>query len=258
MLIGGDLVDARSGDTAPSIDPATEEVVATFPSADVADVDRAVAAAKKAYETWRRTPPAQRAEAVNALADAIDEHGEELAVLDTLDNGTPLKVMRNDYRLAVEQLRYFAGLALQIRGDTIPTPNATSVDLTLRQPYGVVGRIVPFNHPFMVAGNTVVLKPALDTSLSALRLGELAQHTLPPGVLNVITGPGGVVGERLVRHPDVPRLAFTGSVEVGQGIMRSASTNAVKTVTLELGGRTRASCSPTPTSRRRSTERSAA
>jgi acyl-CoA reductase-like NAD-dependent aldehyde dehydrogenase len=184
---------------------------------------------------------------VNALADALDEHGEELAVLDTLDNGTPLKVMRNDYKLAVEQLRYFAGLALQIRGDTIPTPNATSIDFTLRQPYGVVGRIVPFNHPFLfaaskigaplVAGNTVVLKPALDTSLSALRLGELAQRTLPPGVLNVVTGPGSVVGERLVTHPDVPRLAFTGSVEVGQGIMRSANTNAVKTVTLELGGK---------------------
>ena len=247
MLIGGELVDARSGETERSIDPATEEVVATFPSAREEDVDRAVAAAKKAFETWRRTPAMQRAVAVNALADAIDEHGEEIAVLDTLDNGTPLKVMRNDYKLAVEQLRYFAGLALQIRGETIPTPNATSIDLTLRQPYGVVGRIVPFNHPFMfaaskiaaplVAGNTVVLKPALDTSLSALLLGELAQRTLPPGVLNVVTGPGSVVGERLVTHPDVPRLAFTGSVEVGQHLMRAANTNGVKTVTLELGGK---------------------
>jgi acyl-CoA reductase-like NAD-dependent aldehyde dehydrogenase len=247
MLIGGELVAAVSGEIQESIDPATAEVIATFPSASAGDVDRAVAAAKKAFAEWSKTPPAQRAERVLALADAIDANGEELAVLDTLDNGTPLKVMRNDYRLAVEQLRYFAGLALHIRGDTIPAPNARSIDFTLRQPFGVVGRIVPFNHPFMfaaqkvaaplIAGNTVVLKPALDTSLSALRLGELARDVLPMGALNVVTGPGSVVGERLVTHPDVPRLAFTGSVEVGQHLMRAANTAGVKTVTLELGGK---------------------
>jgi acyl-CoA reductase-like NAD-dependent aldehyde dehydrogenase len=247
MLIGGQLVEARSTDTQDSIDPATEEVIATFPSAGADDVDRAVAAAKGAFDAWRHKPATERAEHVTAIADAIDAHGEELAVLDTLDSGTPLKVMRGDYKLAVNQLRYFAGLALQIRGDTIPAPNATSIDLTIREPFGVVGRIVPFNHPLMfaatkvaaplIAGNTVVLKPATDTSLSALRLGELVREILPPGVLNVVTGPGRVVGERLVMHRDVPRLAFTGSVEVGQHLMRQATTAGVKSITLELGGK---------------------
>jgi acyl-CoA reductase-like NAD-dependent aldehyde dehydrogenase len=247
MLVGGELVEAVAGGTQPSIDPATGGTIAAVPAGDAQDVDRAVAAAAEAFPAWRRLPAAERAGFIDRLAGAIEAHGEELAVLDTLDNGTPLNVMRNDYRLAVEQLRYFAGLALQIRGDTIPTPRPGSLDLTLRQPFGVVGRIVPFNHPFMfaatkvaaplVAGNTVVLKPALDTSLSALRLGELARGILPPGALNVVSGPGAVVGERLVTHPEVPRLAFTGSVEVGQRLLQQASATGIKTVTLELGGK---------------------
>src|SRR5438094_6365235 len=145
--------------------------------------------------------------------------------------------MRGDYRMAVEQLRYFAGLALALRGESVPTPDPGSIDFTLRDPYGVVARIVPFNHPFMfaasklgaplVAGNTVVLKPSQHTSLSALRLGELCAEIFPPGVVNVITGRGSEIGDHLVAHPKVARIAFTGSVEVGLRIQREAARQRV-------------------------------
>ena len=247
MLIGGQLVDAAAGEWAQVIDPARGQVVARVPLGSPADVDRAVDAAARAFPSWRATPASARAAAVLALADAIQTHGEELAWIDTVDGGSPIKVMRGDYRLAVEQLRYFAGLALELRGQTIPTPEPGTLDFTLREPFGVVGRIVPFNHPLMfaasriaaplVAGNTVVLKPSEHTSLSALRLGELAADLLPPGVLNVVTGLGAVVGDAVVRHPGIPRIAFTGGVDVGRQIQRSAAETAVKTVTLELGGK---------------------
>jgi acyl-CoA reductase-like NAD-dependent aldehyde dehydrogenase len=247
QLIGDRFVAASDGATMDVVNPATAEVIARIPAASVADVDTAVAAARAAFPGWRDTPAARRAELVNALADAIDAHGDELAWIDTIDNGSPIKVMRGDYKMAVEMLRFFAGLALALRGETIPTPDRSSVDFTLRDPFGVVGRIVPFNHPFMfaasklgaplVAGNTVVLKPSQHTSLSALRLGELCAEVLPPGVVNVISGRGSVCGERLAIHPDVPRIAFTGSVEVGRRIQQQAATERVKVITLELGGK---------------------
>jgi acyl-CoA reductase-like NAD-dependent aldehyde dehydrogenase len=247
MLIGGRLVDAAHGEQADVIDPARGQVVARIPSGSGADVDSAVDAATRAFPAWRATSASDRAGMVLALAAAVEHQGEELAWLDTVDGGSPIKVMRGDYRLAVEQLRYFSGLALELRGETIPTHEPGTLDFTLRQPFGVVGRIVPFNHPLMfaasrvaaplVAGNTVVLKPSEHTSLSALRLGELAAAVLPPGVLNVVTGLGGVVGDAIVRHPGVPRIAFTGGVEVGRQIQRSAAETSVKTVTLELGGK---------------------
>ena len=193
MLIGGELRSAQGGRTAPVIAPATGEVVARLPLGSIDDIDAAVSAAKKAFASWRRRPAAERARYVFALADRIEAHGEELAMLDAIDNGTPLRVMRGDYGLAVEQLRYFAGLALELKGDTTPTPEANSIDFSVREPFGVVARIVPFNHPFMfaasklgaplVAGNTVVLKPSQHTSLSALRLGELCVEVLPAGVV---------------------------------------------------------------------------
>jgi acyl-CoA reductase-like NAD-dependent aldehyde dehydrogenase len=183
---------------------------------------------------------------LRGIADTVEEHGEELAMLDTLDTGTPLRWLRGDIALAVSELRYYAGLALQLRGETVPTGHE-ALNFTLRDPFGVVGRIVPFNHPLMfaaarlaaplLAGNTVVLKPSEATSLSALRLGELVRDVVPAGVLNVVTGDGGVVGDHLVRHPDVPRIAFTGGVDVGRQVQRSAAEAAVKTVTLELGGK---------------------
>lgn len=247
MLVGGELVTAASGSRLEVVNPATARSITTVPAAGVADVDRAVEAAAVAFPAWRRKPPAERAQLVGALADAIEIHGEELAWIDTIDNGSPIKVMRGDYRMAVEQLRYFAGLALALRGESIPTPDSASFDFTVREPFGVVARIVPFNHPFMfaasklgaplVAGNTVVLKPSQHTSLSALRLGELCAEIFPPGVVNVISGRGSEVGDRLVAHPKVARVAFTGSVEVGLRIQRQAAADHVKVVTLELGGK---------------------
>ncbi len=247
MLIAGELVPALGGGRLEVVNPATASTITSVPAAGVEDVDRAVEAAAAAFPAWRRTPAAERARRVQALADAIEANGEELAWIDTLDNDSPIKVMRGDYRLAVEQLHYFAGLALALRGESVPTPEPGSFDFTLREPYGVVARIVPFNHPFMfaasklgaplVAGNTVVLKPSQHTSLSALRLGELCAAIFPPGVVNVLSGRGSVVGDRLVGHPKVSRIAFTGSVEVGLGIQRQAATHHVKVVTLELGGK---------------------
>jgi acyl-CoA reductase-like NAD-dependent aldehyde dehydrogenase len=247
MLIGGELAAAQDSRTMDVVSPAHGRVVTTVPKASVADVDRAVAAASEAARSWRELPAARRARYVAELADAIERHGEELAWLDTVDNGSPIRVMRGDYAIAVEQLRYFAGLALLAKGDTIPTPDRDSVDFTLRDPFGVVARIVPFNHPLMfaasklgaplVAGNVVVLKPSSQTPLSALRLGELCRDVLPPGVVNVLSGSGGEIGDRLVRHPDVRRIAFTGSVDVGLRIQREAAATSVKVVTLELGGK---------------------
>jgi betaine-aldehyde dehydrogenase len=247
MLIGGELRAAQAGATMPAIYPGDESVIAQLPLGSAADVDDAVAAAQAASHEWARTPIAERAAALLALADAVLSHGEELAWIDTLDNGSPIAVMRNDYLMAVDQLRYVAGLALQLRGQTLPAAAPDALDFTLRDPFGVVGRLIPFNHPLMfaasriaaplLAGNAVVLKPSEQTSLSALRLGELARPVLPAGVLNVVTGTGDVVGDRLVAHPDVPRIAFTGSEAVGRRILARAAATAIKTVTLELGGK---------------------
>jgi len=247
MLIDGDQVDATGGGVMDVVDPARDVVVAQVPEGTAADVDTAVAAARRAFPAWRSTPISTRSRLLEELAGRIESHGEELAWIDTVDNGSPIRVMRGDYRLAVEQLRYFAGLARCLRGETVPVDERDAIDLTLRDPFGVVGRIVPFNHPLMfaaariaaplLAGNTVVLKPSEATSMSALRLGELAADLFPRGVLNVVTGLGSVVGEALVAHPDVPRLAFTGGVEVGRRIQRVATEGGVKVVTLELGGK---------------------
>ena len=247
LLIGGKLVGAETGDQLDVVNPAIGEVVTRIPLASTTDVDRAVEAAHVAFKSWRGVPIAERANRVLQLADVIESHGEELAWIDTIDNGSPIRVMRGDYKMAVDQLRYFAGLALALRGETVPTPERDSLDFTLREPFGVVGRIVPFNHPLMfaasklgaplVAGNTVVLKPSQHTSLSALRLGELCAEVLPPGVVNVVSGLGSAIGDHLVSHPKVPRIAFTGSVEVGRRIQQHASATHIKVVTLELGGK---------------------
>lgn len=247
MLVDGHLVAAEGGAVMDSINPATAEVLTTFPAATAADVDAAVAAAKRAFGPWRRRAMAERATMVLQLADLIEANGPELALLDSLDNGSPLNVMQGDYRMAVDQLRLMANLAIMLRGETIPTTERDSLDFTLRQPFGVVARIVPFNHPFMfaasklgaplVTGNTVVLKPAQHTSLSALRLGELCAEVFPPGVVNVLSGRGSVIGDPLVAHPDVARVAFTGSVSVGRRIQQVAAEKTVKVVTLELGGK---------------------
>ncbi|MDX2817189.1 aldehyde dehydrogenase family protein [Streptomyces sp. PA03-5A] len=247
MLIGGEATDAASGQTLDVVNPADETVVTRIPLGGVTDVDDAVEAARTAAPAWGATSVTDRARVLVALAEAIEEHGEELAWIDTMDNGSPVAVMRGDFRVAAAQLRYFAGLALQLRGETVPMADHDALDYTLRDPFGVVGRIIPWNHPLMfaaariaaplLAGNTVVLKPAEATSLSALRLGELAAGLVPPGVLNIVPGLGSVAGERLVTHPDVPRIAFTGSSTTGRRVEARAASAAVKTVTLELGGK---------------------
>lgn len=246
VRVGEQWRDALDGQRIETTNPATGEVIASFPRFRAADVEDAVAAAKAAFPDWRDSAPLDRAAAVRKLADLVLEHAEELALLDVADNGSPIREMRSDAHLAAASLRYYAGLALELRGETIPGEH-DRLDYTLRQPFGVVGRIIPFNHPTMfagakiaaplVAGNTVVVKPSEHTSLSALRLAELAEGVLPPGVLTVITGLGDEAGDALVTHPEVRRLAFIGSVEIGRAIQRRAAEHVVKTVTLELGGK---------------------
>ena len=246
MLIGGEFCEARGGATIDVHNPASGEIIGAIPAATREDVDRAVLAAHGAFASWRRTEPTARAALVVQLAAAISEHAEELALLDAADNGSLLSEMRGDVASAAAAVRYFAGLAQQMRGHTLPSAG-TSVTYSQRVPFGVVGRIVPFNHPLMfaaskiaaplVAGNTVVVKPSEHTSLSALRLAELAHEIFPAGVVNVVTGWGNEAGDALVAHPLVRRLAFTGSVATGLGIQRRAAESVVKTVTLELGGK---------------------
>lgn len=246
MLIGGERCGAASGETLEARDPASGELLGRFPRGDSRDVGRAVDAAAAAFPAWRAMPATERAACLLALADRVQEHAEELAAIDVADNGSPIKEMRNDAGIAVAQMRYFAGLALQLRGETIPTGH-DRVNYTLREPFGVVGRIIPFNHPLMfaaskiaaplVAGNTVVLKPSEHTSLSALRLAEMIEESFPAGVVNVVTGLGAEAGDALVAHPAVRRLAFIGSVEIGLSIQRRAAESVVKAVTLELGGK---------------------
>jgi len=247
MLIGDEFRDASDDQRFPVVFPGDGSVISDIPNASPADIDDAVAAARTASSAWAAIPLASRARGLTALADAIELCGDELAMIDVIDNGSPIRVMRDDYRLAVEQIRYFAGLALELRGETIPVTDRDAVDFTLREPFGVVARLVPFNHPLMfaasriaaplLAGNAVVLKPSEQTSLSALRLGQLAAEILPPGVLNIVTGTGARAGAPLVVHPDVRRVAFTGSETVGRSILQASALGSIKTVTLELGGK---------------------
>jgi len=245
-LVDGERVGAVSGAVLDVVNPATNQVIGQIPRCDERDVENAVAAAKRAAPGWRAAEPQLRAAALLAFADAVARRGEELARLDSLDNGSPLHEMRNDIGLATSQVRYMAGLALEVRGRTMPeTPD--HLHYTMRQPFGVVARIIAFNHPLMfaatkiaaplIAGNCVILKPSEFTSLSALAMARDLARLFPPGVVQVLTGLGAEVGEALVRHPGIPRVAFIGSAATGRRIQASAAASAVKTVTLELGGK---------------------
>jgi betaine-aldehyde dehydrogenase len=246
MIVGGRKVLASDGGLIDAVNPATGELLAQFPAATREDVAAAYDAAAAAFPAWSRTSAVERARLMHRLADVVDEHGDELARLDVLDNGSPIAEMRKDATIASAQLRYFAGLILQLRGETIPTGEGR-LNYTLRQPFGVVARIIPFNHPLMFAaariaapiasGNTIIVKPSEHTSLSALRFAELAAEVLPPGVLNVVTGWGHTAGDALVKHPGIRRLSFTGAVETGRAIVSGAMSVNVKHVTLELGGK---------------------
>lgn len=255
MLIGRDWVDAASGKTFDVYNPATGEVMAKVAEGDKEDIDRAVKAARKAFESgpWRSMTASERSRLIYKLADLLEANADEFAQIESLDNGKPVTVARGgDVALAVELFRYMAGWPTKIEGTTIPmsvpyTPGAQYLTYTLREPIGVVGQIIPWNFPLLMAawklgpalatGCTVVLKPAEQTPLSALRLGQLIQEAgFPEGVVNIVPGFGETAGAALAAHHDVDKVAFTGSTEVGKLILDAAKGN-LKKVTLELGGK---------------------
>ena len=249
LLVNGELVDARSGETIDVVDPATGRVFASTAAGGVAEIDAAVAAARAAFPGWATTLPAQRSRLLHRLADLIERDGERIALTESMDNGMPFMMAKFAAVLgAAEQLRYNAGWATKLNGETI-TPSAPGEwhCFTSREPVGVVGAITPWNFPFVMAvaklapalaaGCTVVLKPAEQTPLTAAILAELALEAgFPAGVINIVNGLGTVAGQRLVDHPDVDKISFTGSTLVGKNILR-ASTGNLKRVTLELGGK---------------------
>jgi len=249
LWIGNSWQNAADGATFATVNPATGEVITDVAEARAKDVDRAVAAARAAMvdPAWRRVNPHKRSTLLWKLADAIEVNADEIARLETADNGKPYFESRNvDLPSVVENFRYFAGLADKVQGSTIPVAGPF-FNYTLREPVGVVGVITPWNFPLSLAawkvapalacGNAVVLKPAEQTPLTALILGELAAEVgFPEGVLNVVPGFGPTAGSALVRHPDVDAIAFTGSTEVGRTVMREAS-DTLKKVSLELGGK---------------------
>jgi 2-formylbenzoate dehydrogenase len=246
LMIGGRQVPARSGRTYEDESPVTEGSIATIPDGDAADVDAAAAAAVAAAPGWRRIPPRERGAIVAELARVLEENAAELAVLDAIDGGHPVTSMHLDVAVAADTLRLFAGLGIELKGATIPA-TAENLHLTVREPCGVVGRIIPFNHPIMfaagkiaaplVAGNTVILKPPDTAPLSALRMAELFAGVLPAGVLNVVAGEGPAAGRAVARHPAIRRIGFIGSEATGRSVQRDAAEAAVKDVTLELGGK---------------------
>ncbi|MCE0762022.1 aldehyde dehydrogenase family protein [Pseudonocardia kujensis] len=246
MLINGELVPAPEGRTLEVTSPFTEQVIASVPDATTDQVEEAVQRADAAFPEWRDRGPVARAELVRKLADVVEEHLDDLALLDAIDGGAQIRVMAGDVRAAATIARYFAGLALEIKGESVPaTP--TGVHFTSRMPWGVVAKIIPFNHPLLfavrniaaplVAGNCVILKPSEITPLSALLLAELAKDVFPPGVFQIVLGNGPDVPRTLVRHPLINRIGFTGSEPTGQSILRDTADTGFKEVTVELGGK---------------------
>jgi betaine-aldehyde dehydrogenase len=245
MLIGGEWVESKTGQWMDVTNPADGQLLARVPDGNVEDVNVAVEAAQAAFTAWKKTPPLQRGRMLLKIADLLEERMDYLAMVDAIDSGNPFSAMKQDIVAAARLIRYFAGLALEMKGDTLP-PSGPMLHSTIREPYGVVARIIPFNHPLMFAagkiaaplatGNTVVLKPADQTPISPLIFGELASEVLPPGVLNIITGGGANVGDALVRHPLVRRIAFTGGGATGKKVLATAA-EQFKVVSLELGGK---------------------
>lgn len=246
MLIGGELVHGSTGEFDDSVNPATEEIIGRSPRGTRDDVARAVAAAEAAWPAWAALTPAERGARLRAFGAALKARAEEILHVEVADTGNTITPMRGDVGMAVESLDYYAGLIHELKGETIPA-TAENLHITLREPYGVVARIAPFNHPLMfavartaaalAAGNAVIVKPPETSPLSALILAEIAREALPPGVFNILTGTGATVGDAIVRHPDIKRIAFIGSPMTGRAIQRAAAEVAVKHVTLELGGK---------------------
>jgi aldehyde dehydrogenase (NAD+) len=250
LLIDGKWVNAASGKTFETTNPSTGEVIANVAEADKADVDKAVDAARAAFETgpWSKTSASERGRLMHKLADLLEKNIDELAALETLDNGKPISDSRNaDLPLTIACYRYYAGWADKIHGKTIPV-NGPYFCYTRHEPVGVVGQIIPWNFPLLMqawklgpalaCGCTVVMKPAEQTPLSALRVGELIQEAgFPPGVVNLLPGYGPTAGQAISRHMGIDKVAFTGSTEVGHMIMEASAQSNLKRVTLELGGK---------------------
>src|SRR5215467_9759892 len=249
LLIGGKWQPAKSGKTFETINPANEEVLALIAEGDKADIDEAALAARKAFEQgpWASMGPHERARLMLKIASLIDEHADELAELETLDNGKPYAFSRNfDIPASAETFRYYAGWVTKIYGETNPSDPAF-FNYTLREPVGVCGQIIPWNFPLVMAawklapalacGNTTILKPAEQTPLTALRLGQLMMEIgLPDGVVNIVTGFGPGAGSSIAEHSDIDKVAFTGSTDVGKLILQASAGN-LKKVSLELGGK---------------------
>ena len=246
MLIGGKLKEAQGRESFDTFSPATGEFLAAVPFAQREDVNQAVEAAEKAFLTWRDQSVAERVQIVRNFISILKENAKDLGLLDAIDGGSPVTAMIGDVHLACMMLEYACNAAGEVKGQTIPA-SSSNWHITRREPYGVVARIIPFNHPLLfaaakigaplVTGNTVVLKLPEQAPLSALYMGELIKDIFPPGVINILTGDGATTGDALVRHPRVKRIALTGSVETGQLIQRSAAEVMIKHVSLELGGK---------------------
>ena len=249
LFIGGKWMDAASGKTFPTINPATGETITVIAEGDERDAAAAAEAARKAFDSgpWAEMSASDRGRILWKIGDLIDKYNEELGTLETLDNGKPIFESRQiDMPMVAEVFRYYAGWATKIHGETVPV-RGPFLNYTLREPLGVVAAIVPWNFPLLLAswkvapalaaGNTVVLKPASWTPLTALRFGEICQEAgLPDGVVNIVTGPGATMGKALARHPAVAKVAITGETRTGQEILRD-SADTLKRVTLELGGK---------------------
>lgn len=244
LYYGGKWHEALAKRRAEVTSPSTGKVIAHVADADASDVDAAVAAARRGFEEWRAVPPLERGKILKGMAEVLRKNGRELAMLDAADGGNPFTEMQGDVMIAAAQMEFFAGLVTEMKGNSIPMgPNA--VNFSIREPHGVVARIIPFNHPFMfcagksaaplAAGNAVIIKPPEQAPLSALRLAELIGGMLPPGVFNVIPG-GRDVGAALSGHKDVNMVALIGSVPTGRAVMKSAA-DTIKPVLLELGGK---------------------
>jgi betaine-aldehyde dehydrogenase len=247
----GNFIDGEratwEGESEPVLNPATGEELTRAPRSSAEEVDRAVAAARRAFAGWSATTPAERGRALLAMADLVEEHGEELARLEALNAGKPIEAVKNDeIPVMADNLRFFAGAARTLEGRAAGEYMEGYTSFTRREPVGVIGQITPWNYPLMMAiwkfgpalaaGNTVVLKPAETTPVTTLRLAELAADLLPNGVLNVVTGPGNPTGEALISHPEVDMVGLTGSVDTGKHIARTAA-DSLKRVHLELGGK---------------------
>ena len=246
MLIGGEMVAGEANNWIESVNPATEEKIGEFPAGDATDVNKAVAAAEKAQPAWAALDIKERGKYLKQMAKRIRERGEELLHTEVMDTGNTISKMKGDIEQSAEQLEWYTGLAIEMKGETIPA-SAKNLHITVREPFGVTARIVPFNHPLsfaarglagpLIAGNTAIIKPPETSSLSATLLGEICKEVLPPGVANIVSGNGMPAGEAIVKHPKIKRIAFTGSVPTGMAIQRAAAEGGIKSLSLELGGK---------------------